>query len=58
MEAKTQKKFYAVKELAALLGVSKSLIYEQIYAKTIPHRRLGARILIPTEYVENKLLMG
>ena len=46
------KNFYNVKELATLLGVSKSLLYEQVYRGSIPVRRIGRRILIPQSYVE------
>ena len=45
-------RFYNVKELAQLLGVSKSLIYDLIYKKKIPAMRIGRRILIPYAYVE------
>lgn len=45
-------KFYNVKELANLLGVSKSLIYERIYHQEIPIYRIGRRILIPRSYVD------
>ena len=34
------KKFYSVKEVAAILGVSKSLIYAGVQQGKIPHRRI------------------
>ena len=46
------KKFFSVKELAEMLGVSKSLIYDKVYKKEIPVQRIGRRILIPNSYVE------
>ena len=39
------KKFYSVKEVAAILGVSKSLIYAGVQQGKIPHRRImGAHL--------------
>lgn len=53
MEEKQQPKlFWTVRDLAELLGVSKSLIYDRIYKQEIPCKRLGARILIPAAYVD------
>lgn len=34
------KKFYSVKEVAVILGVSKSLIYAGVQQGKIPHRRI------------------
>lgn len=51
------KKFYSVKELTKLLGVSKSLLYKQIEETKIPSRKIGARILIPGTYVSEILQM-
>ncbi len=47
-----QKRFLSVKEIAALLGVSKSLIYDKVYREQIPCRRMGRRILIPSTFVD------
>lgn len=52
MDRNNSHKFYNVKELAQLLGVSKSLIYDLIYKEKIPAMRIGRRILIPHAYVE------
>ena len=52
MDKNNLHKFYNVKELAQLLGVSKSLIYDLIYKEKIPAMRIGRRILIPPAYVE------
>ena len=49
------KKFWNVKELAAYLGVSKSLIYARIEKAEIPVKRIGARILIPASFVKSLL---
>ncbi len=49
------KKFFSVKEVAELLGVSKSLVYSKICNGQIPSRRIGRRILIPASYVEEIL---
>lgn len=50
------RKFYRVKELVELLGVSKSMVYEYVYANKIPAKRLGRRILIPEQFVRDMLL--
>ena len=50
------KKFYNVKELAEILGVSKGLIYESVYRHKIPCKRIGRRILIPYDFVERMFL--
>ena len=47
----SMKKFFSVKEVAELLGVSRSLIYYRIRKKYIPSRRVGRRILIPSSYI-------
>ena len=51
----TMKKFFSVKEVAEILGVSKSLVYSKICNGQIPSRRIGRRILIPASYVEEIL---
>lgn len=48
------KKFYSVKEVAAILGISKSLIYAGVKRGKIPHRRIMGRILIPASFLEDK----
>ena len=48
----SMKKFYSVKEVAEILGVSRSLVYAKICNGKIPSRRIGRRILIPASYVE------
>ena len=49
----SQKHFYTVKEVAKLLTVSKSLIYNKTQNNEIPSIRLGKRILVPFSYVKN-----
>ena len=51
-----QKRFYNVRELADILGVSRGLIYDNIYRHKIPCKRIGRRILIPYDYVERVFL--
>ena len=51
----SMKKFFSVKEVAEILGVSKSLVYSKICNGQIPSRRIGRRILIPASYVEEIL---
>lgn len=48
------KKFFSVKEVAVILGVSKSLIYAGVQQDKIPHRRVMGRILIPASFLEEK----
>ncbi|MDY6269269.1 MAG: helix-turn-helix domain-containing protein [Selenomonadaceae bacterium] len=43
------KKFYKVKQVASMLGVSKSLIYNLIYSEKLQCKRIGRRILIPED---------
>jgi len=50
-----KKYFLSVKELAAILPVSQTLIYERIARKKIPCLRIGRRILIPVSYVQEML---
>ncbi|MBQ6298245.1 MAG: helix-turn-helix domain-containing protein [Selenomonadaceae bacterium] len=45
------KKFFSVKEVAEIFGVSKSLICYRIRKKYIPSRRVGRRILIQSSYI-------
>lgn len=56
LQNSVQKRFYNVRELADILGVSRGLIYDNIYRHKIPCKRIGKRILIPTDYVEHMFL--
>lgn len=54
-DMKAQKvKFLSVKELAAMLPVSQSLLYDRIAKNKIPCLRIGRRILIPMGYIQEK----
>ncbi|MBP3721858.1 MAG: helix-turn-helix domain-containing protein [Selenomonadaceae bacterium] len=46
------KKFYTVKEVAAILGVSLSLIYAAVQSGEIPSRKIASRILIPMDFID------
>ena len=48
------KRYYTVKEVAAILGVSISLIYAAVQKGEIPSRRIASRILIPASFVDGK----
>ena len=48
------KRYYTVKEVAAILGVSISLIYDGVRKGAIPSRRIASRILIPASYVDGE----
>lgn len=47
------KKFYSIKELVEILGVSKTFLYDKVKKSVIPARRIEGRILIPGSYVES-----
>lgn len=47
------KKFYSIKELVEVLGVSKTFLYDKVKKSVIPARRIEGRILIPGSYVES-----
>ncbi len=44
-------KFCSPRQASVVLGVSEYLVYREVLAGAIPHRRLGQRILIPVEWV-------
>lgn len=46
-----EQRFYSPRQAARVLGVSEYLVYHGVDDNTIPHRKLGARILIPKEWV-------
>ena len=48
------RRYYTVKEAAAILGVSLSLIYSAVQRGEIPSRRIATRILIPAEFIDGK----
>lgn len=48
----SQKLFYSVAEAAEMLGVSRGLVYSSVKKGEIPFRTIGARVLIPSLWVE------
>ena len=56
MEAKlADKEYFSVKEFKDRLGVSSNLIYEQLRKGTLPSVRLGGRILIPANALQQMM---
>ena len=53
----TDKQVYTVEEVAVILGVSRNTAYEGIHNNSIPHLKLGRRIIVPAQAL-NKLLSG
>ena len=47
-----EKKYYAIKEIATMPGVSKSLLYDMVYKKKLDVIRIGTRILGPEESLQ------
>ena len=44
--------FVSVPEAAKMLGIGKTLLYEQIQSGKFPHRRIGGRIVISLKVLE------
>ena len=57
MEVKFEKRTYNAVEVAAMLGISKSKVYDLIRQGVIPSLKLGSRVVIPKskfdEWVDN-----
>ena len=51
-----KKKYYTVKQVAVLLGVSRSLIYSQVYQQKLKVIHIGRRILVPEEALRQLLV--
>ena len=51
----TAKRFYTVKEFHEELGgvITKSMVYKMIDGGEIPVRKIGSKIVIPAEWVNN-----
>ncbi|MCL4495897.1 MAG: helix-turn-helix domain-containing protein [Firmicutes bacterium] len=47
-----EQKYVSPRQAARLLGVSEFLIYREVAAGHIPHRKIGSRILIPMSWIE------
>ena len=55
-EAKlADKAYFSVKEFKDRLGVSSNLIYEQLRKGALPSVRLGGRILIPADALQQMM---
>ena len=55
-EAKlADKEYFSVKEFKDRLGVSSNLIYEQLRKGALPSVRLGGRILIPVDALQQMM---
>ena len=55
MNAQLQRKTYNITEAASALGVSKPKMYQLCQAKGFPAVRLGARIIIPIDRLDQWL---
>ena len=51
----TGKEYFSVKEFKDRLGVSSNLIYEQLRKGALPSVRLGGRILIPADALQQMM---
>ena len=47
-----EKKFLTVPQAAMFLGRSPRAVWHLIYLNKIPHRRLGSRVIIPADELE------
>ncbi len=58
----TEKLTYSVPEISELLGVSTTKLYQLIRYNSIPHLKLGKRVVIPkkefTEWLSKSCLGG
>ncbi len=48
-----EKTSYSVKEAAMTLGVSAITIYRKVAVQEIPSRKIGSRVLIPADFIQN-----
>ena len=44
---------YTVKETSKILGVSEITIYRKVATHEIPSRKIGSRVLIPADFINN-----
>ena len=49
METILEKRTYNALEVAAMLGISKSKVYDLVRQGVIPSLKLGSRVVIPTQ---------
>lgn len=47
-----EKKFYAVAEASAKLGVSQITLYRGVESGKIPSKRIGSRVMLPSSFVD------
>ncbi len=50
-----EQKYLSPRQAARVLGISEFLIYREVAAGTVPHRKIGQRILIPLNWVSGEL---
>lgn len=55
MAEKVERLVYGVAEAAALLGLSKSGVYEAVAQGTLPHIRIGRSVRVPKAAIERIL---
>jgi excisionase family DNA binding protein len=53
MNSSAQNRFLSVSEVTTILGQSISTTHRRLRDGTIPHIKLGGRVLIPAEFIEN-----
>lgn len=53
LESAVEKQFYTVTELATILGLTEPSIRARLQRKEIPYEKLGKRVLIRKEVLEN-----
>jgi excisionase family DNA binding protein len=54
-ENSLERKVYTVKDVAALLNVSKEHVHRQIRAGHFPHKKVGRRVVIPCKLFDDWL---
>jgi len=55
MTKKEDQAVYSVPQVARILGIARNSAYEGIHRGEIPHIRVGGRILVPKEALDNLL---
>lgn len=49
---KIKPQFISASQVARIMGVSRSHIYDMVKDKLLPHSKLGNKIIIPVSYLE------
>jgi excisionase family DNA binding protein len=52
LPTKNEARFYSIDEAAMKLNISRITIYRNCQAGKIPHKKVGARVLIPGSFVD------